>query len=138
MPERACGICYNSVSKPGNVPFLSRTGAPWHLRSRTTCAALPYNRPQSPVLILNDMELYPFNALNLKKRVDILWSHGSFVSVCRAQEPYVLYYMLDDFFVELEYEPDKVGILGLSAFHKGDRFERMVEAIRLDKMLDAA
>jgi hypothetical protein len=84
------------------------------------------------------MELYPYNALNLKKRADHLWHHGSFVAVCRAREPFVLYYMINDFFVELEYDPAQVSILGLTAFSKGERYERMVGAIRLDLLMDAS
>ncbi len=78
------------------------------------------------------MELYPFNALNLKKRTDHLWSAGSFVSVCRKREPFVLYYMITDYFVELEYDQTHVQILALTAFKKGERFERMIDAIELD------
>jgi len=77
------------------------------------------------------MQLYPFNALALKKRADHLWAHGSFIAVCRNREPFVMYYMINDFYVELEYDPTSVHILGLTAFRKGERFDRMVEAIRL-------
>lgn len=82
------------------------------------------------------MDLYPFNALNLKKRADHLWSCGSFIAVCRRREPHVLYYMINDYFVELEYDPEQVNILGLTAFKKGERFERMLEAIKLDPLFD--
>ena len=77
------------------------------------------------------MQLYPYNALALKKRADHLWAHGDFITVCRQRQPFVMYYMINDFYVELEYDPRSVSVLGLIAFNKGERFDRMVEAIRL-------
>ena len=81
------------------------------------------------------MELYPFNALSLKQRADHLWSKGNFISVCRKREPCVLYYMINDFFVELEYDAGQVQILGLTAFRKGERYERMLAAMDFDPSL---
>ena len=84
----------------------------------------------------SNMDLYPYNALSLTKRAEHLWSKGDFIAVCRRKEPYVLYYMINDFFVELEYDQGRVQILGLTAFRTGERYERMLNALQLDVAVD--
>jgi hypothetical protein len=83
------------------------------------------------------MELYPFNSLELKKRANILWRHGTFIAICRQRKPYVQYFMIDDFFVEMQFDPANIKMLGLIAFDGGERYERMLEAIRVDGLLAA-
>ncbi len=80
------------------------------------------------------MQLYPFNALDLRKRADLLWSYGTFIAVCRCKKPYVQYFMVNDFFVEMQFDPSSVKMLGLIAFEGGERYERMLEAIDLQKL----
>jgi hypothetical protein len=82
------------------------------------------------------MQLYPFNALDLKKRSDLLWKRGIFITICKRQRPYVQYFMINDFYVEMQFDPASIKMLGLIAFDGGERYERMLEAIRLDELLD--
>lgn len=82
------------------------------------------------------MDLYPYNALSLEQRAEQLWSNGVFISLCRRRDPFVLYYLMEDYFVELEYDAAQVQILGLTAFRNGERYQRMVDAIRLDTTFD--
>lgn len=84
------------------------------------------------------MDLYPYNALSLEKRAEQLWSKGVFIAVCRKREPHVLYYMIKDLFIELEYDQTRIQILGLTAFRKGERYERMLEALDVDRLFDPA
>jgi hypothetical protein len=80
------------------------------------------------------MNLYPYNALALHKRADHLWTHGSFIAICRRQFPHAQYFMLNDFFVELQFDPGRTTMIGLIAFDRGDRYNRMVEAIELGQL----
>jgi hypothetical protein len=77
------------------------------------------------------MGIYPFNALALRKRADVLWSTGAFIAICRRRPPFVQYFAMEGYFVELQFDPAKARMLGLTAFTTGERYDRMIEAIEL-------
>ncbi len=80
--------------------------------------------------------MYPFNALALRKRAEVLWNCGEFVAICRERSPFVQYFAMDGFFVELQFDQDPIKMLGLTAFTTGEKYERMLAAIDLGRLLD--
>ncbi len=77
--------------------------------------------------------LYQFNALDMDERAAYLWQHGEYVT--GAVDPFRSnFYALHGYFVEVELFDQGDAITAVVPFTTGDRYERMVRHIQLDRL----
>jgi hypothetical protein len=79
------------------------------------------------------MTLYQFNALDMNERAAYLWEHGEYVTGA-VEQFRSNFYALHGYFVEVELFDQGDGIAAVIPFSTGDRYERMVRHIALDRL----
>jgi hypothetical protein len=77
------------------------------------------------------MTLYEFIALDMDERAKQVWEQGEFITGAIDQMGRSNFYSVSDFYVEVELFDDGEGIAGVVPFRIGDRYERMVEHMKL-------
>ena len=80
------------------------------------------------------MSIYQFNKLDLNDRTEYLWTHGDHVSGVIDDQGRSNFYSLGAFYVEVELSEGSINIASVTAFSKGDRYERMVRSIQLGEL----
>ena len=76
-----------------------------------------------------EITLYDFIQLDLNAKADKLWEHGSYIDSYINFEKRVNLYFLSNFFVEVYL--DSNSIIEISAFKKGERFDKYLERINI-------
>jgi hypothetical protein len=77
--------------------------------------------------------LYQFNALDMDGRAAYLWQHGEYITGA-VEQFRSNFYALGTFFVEVELFDQGDAIAAVVPFITGDRYERMVRHIPLDRL----
>jgi hypothetical protein len=80
-----------------------------------------------------NLTLYQFNALDMNERAAYLWQHGEYVTGA-VEQFRSNFYALHGYFVEVELFDQGDGIAAVIPFSTGDRYERMVRHIELDRL----
>lgn len=78
--------------------------------------------------------LYQFNALDMDGRAAYLWQHGEYLTGAVDEQGRSNFYTLGEFFVEVELFDMGDAIAAVIPFTTGDRYERMVRHIHLDRL----
>lgn len=78
------------------------------------------------------MTLYQFLSLTMDERAEHLWEHGEYITGAIDMMGRSNYYSLSDFFVEVELFDEGDEIAAVIPFKVGDRYERMVEHMKLE------
>lgn len=81
----------------------------------------------------SELTLYQFNALDMDERAAYLWQHGEYITGA-VEQFRSNFYALGAFFVEVELFDEGDAITAVVPFTTGDRYERMVRHIPLDRL----
>lgn len=79
------------------------------------------------------LSLYQFIALDMDGRAAYLWQHGEYLTGS-VEQFRSNFYALGSFFVEVELFDQGDAIAAVVPFTTGDRYERMVRHIQLDRL----
>jgi len=80
------------------------------------------------------MTLYQFNNLDMDGRAAYLWEHGEYVTGVIDHQGRSNFYALHGYFVEVELFDEGDAIAAVIPFSTGDRYERMVRSVNLDRL----
>lgn len=83
---------------------------------------------------LHPLGLYQFNALDMDSRGAYLWEHGDYITGVADAQGRSNFYALGQFFVEVELFDTGDAIAAVIPFTTGDRYERMVRNLDLDRL----
>ncbi|MBV6405536.1 MAG: hypothetical protein GFGODING_02315 [Flavobacteriales bacterium] len=81
------------------------------------------------------MTLYEFNALDMDGRASYLWQHGQYLTGAIDAQGRSNFYALGSYFVEVELFDDGDAIAAVVPFTTGDRYERLLRHLDLDRLL---
>ena len=91
-------------------------------------------RPVTAPLHDHPLSLYEFNALDMEGRAAYLWTHGEYLTGAIDQQGRSNFYSLHGYFVEVELFDEGDGIAAVIPFTTGDRYERLLRFIDLDRL----
>lgn len=77
--------------------------------------------------------LYQFNALDMDARAVYLWEHGEYITGA-VEQFRSNFYALHGYYVEVELFDTGDAIAAVVPFTTGDRYERMLRNIPLDRL----
>jgi len=80
------------------------------------------------------LTLYQFNAFDMDGRASYLWEHGEYVTGVIDHQGRSNFYALHGYFVEVELFDEGDAIAAVIPFSTGDRYERMVRSVNLDRL----
>ena len=83
---------------------------------------------------IRELTLYEFNALDMDARASYLWEHGDYITGVADRQGRSNFYALRGYFVEVELFDTGDAIAAVIPFTTGDRYERMVRNVDLDKV----
>lgn len=77
------------------------------------------------------LTLYEFLKLDVNARGTYLWEHGTFITNSADEIGLSAFYQLHDFYVDVMFDLEFNTIISVTPFKEGERYERMVDTIRL-------
>lgn len=75
------------------------------------------------------MTLYEFNSLSNPDQYNTVWELGNHIETVITKEKIYLLYAINEFFVEIHYEPSTNHIVGKQSFKQGEHLEKYLKDI---------
>jgi len=80
------------------------------------------------------IELYDFNKFSIDEKADFTWQNATFIqSIKNGLKGYSLFHS-KNFFIELEYDKKVDSIVSIKAFKRGEKLEKYIDSVDLDKL----